>query len=72
MIMDWTGDAYAGGSWIVYPLQSNEDLRTILGELHGHCFFAGEHLASAYGATMEGALRSGHEVARKLLARLAG
>jgi monoamine oxidase len=70
--VDWMRDAYAGGGWIVYPLQSNDDLRTILGQPHGHCFFAGEHLASAYGTTMEGALHSGHEAARMLLARLAG
>jgi monoamine oxidase len=72
IIVDWMGDAFAGGGWIVYPLQSNDDLRTILGQPHGYCFFAGEHLASAYGATMEGALRSGHEAARMLLARRAG
>jgi monoamine oxidase len=70
--VDWIGDAYAGGGWIVYPLPSNDDLRTILGQPHGHCFFAGEHLATEYGATMEGALRSGHEAARMLLARLGG
>jgi monoamine oxidase len=68
---DWMGDAYAGGGWIVYPLPSNDALRTILGEPHGHCLFAGEHLASEYGATMEGALRSGHEAARMLFAWLA-
>jgi hypothetical protein len=39
---------------------------------HGHCYFAREHLASAYGLTMEAALGSGHEAARTLLARLAG
>jgi monoamine oxidase len=72
MTVDWMGDAFAGGGWIVYPLQSENNLWTILGEPHDHCFFAGEHLASAHGATMEGALRSGHEAARKLLARLAG
>lgn len=71
MMTDWTGDPYSGGGWIVYPLQSNDDLRTSLGEPHGHCFFAGEHLATEYGTTMEGALRSGHEAARMLLARLA-
>src|SRR5262245_39391428 len=70
--IDWTRDAYAGGGWIVYPLQSNDDLRTILGQPHGQCFFAGEHLATEYEATMEGALRSGHEVAQMLLARRAG
>jgi monoamine oxidase len=53
-------------------LPSDADLRTILGRPHGSCVFAGEHLASEYGATMEGALRSGHEAARMLLARLAG
>ena len=72
MTVDWMGDAFAGGGWIIYPLQSENNLWTILREPHGHCFFAGEHLASAYGATMEGALRSGHEAARRLLARLAG
>jgi monoamine oxidase len=72
IIIDWMGDAYAGGGWLVYPLQPNAALRTILGEPHGRCFFAGEHLASVYGATMEGALRSGHETARMLLARRAG
>jgi monoamine oxidase len=65
---DWTGDAYAGGGWIVYPLSPNDDLRTIAGQPHGHCSFAGEHLATEHGATMEGALRSGHEAARRLLA----
>ena len=69
---DWTADAYAGGGWSVYPLPSNDDSRTIVGEPHGHCFFAGEHLAAAYGATMEGALRSGYEAAQLLLARPAG
>jgi len=72
VITDWMGDAYAGGGWLVYPLSSNDALRTILGQPHGHCFFAGEHLANEYGATMEGALRSGHGAARMLLARLAG
>jgi monoamine oxidase len=66
MIMDWTGDAYAGGGWIVYQLESNHDWRTILEEPHGHCFFAGEHLVSAHEATMKGGLRSGHEAARRL------
>jgi monoamine oxidase len=70
--VDWTGDTYAGGGWIVYPLPSNDALRMILGQPHGRCFFAGEHLATEYGTTMEGALRSGHEAARMLLARLAG
>jgi monoamine oxidase len=69
---DWMGDAYAGGGWLVYPLPSNDDLRTILGEPHGQCFFAGEHVATEDGTTMEGALRSGDEVARMLLARRAG
>jgi monoamine oxidase len=72
MTVDWTGNACAGGGWIVYPLQSNDALRTTLGAPHGQCFFAGEHLASEYGATMEGALRSGHEAARMLRARLSG
>jgi monoamine oxidase len=69
---DWTADAYAGGGWSVYPLPSNDDSRTIVGEPHSHCFFAGEHLAAAYGGTMEGALRSGYAAAQVLLARLAG
>jgi monoamine oxidase len=69
---DWTADAYARGGWSVYPLPSNDDSRTIVGEPYGHCFFAGEHLAAKYGATMEGALRSGYEAAQLLLARLAG
>ena len=60
------------GGWIVYPLQMEDELRTILGKPHGHCLFAGEHLATEYGGTMEGALRSGHEVARRLISRLAG
>jgi hypothetical protein len=68
--VDWMGDAYAGGGWIVYPLPSNDGVRTILGQPYGHCVFAGEHLARAYGTTMEGALRSGQEVARMLLTRL--
>jgi monoamine oxidase len=69
---DWTGDAYAGGGWIVYPLSPNADLRTIAGQPRGHCSFAGEHLATEHEATMEGALRSGHEAARRLLALQAG
>jgi monoamine oxidase len=67
MITDWTGDAYAGGGWIVYPLESKNDWRPILEEPHGHCFFAGEHLVSAHEATMEGGLRSGDEAAWRLL-----
>ena len=69
---DWTADAYAGGGWSVYPLPSNDDSRTIVGEPHGHCFFAGEHLTAAYEATMEGVHRSGREAAQRLQARLAG
>jgi monoamine oxidase len=72
MTVDWAGDAYARGGWIVYPLPSNDALRAILGEPHGHCVFAGEHLATEYGTTMEGALRSGHAAAWMLLARRAG
>jgi monoamine oxidase len=71
MTTDWTGDVYAGGGWIVHPLRSEDDWRAILGEPHGHCVFTGEHLASEHGTTMEGALRSGHETARRLLARRA-
>jgi monoamine oxidase len=69
---DWTGDAYAGGGWSVYPWPPNDDLRTIAGRRHGRCTFAGEHPASAYRATMEGALLSGNEAAGGLLAWLAG
>jgi monoamine oxidase len=72
MTVDWAGDAHARGGWIVYPLPSNDALRAILGEPHGHCVFAGEHLATEYGTTMEGALRSGHAAAWMLLARRAG
>jgi monoamine oxidase len=72
IITDWMADVYAGGGWLVDPLPSNDALRTILGEPHAHCFFAGEHLASEYAATMEGALCSGHAAAQRLLARLAG
>jgi hypothetical protein len=57
---DCMGDAYAGGGWIVSPVPSNDDLRVSLIQPHGSCFFAGEHLASACGAIMEGALR--HEI----------
>jgi monoamine oxidase len=70
--IDWRREAYAGGGWLVYPLQPNAGLRTSLGEPHGRCFFAGEHLATEYGATMEGALRSGQETAQRLLARRTG
>lgn len=57
------------------PYDQVVDLRTIvgapLGAPHGHCLFAGEHLATEYGGTMEGALRPGHEAARMLLSQLA-
>jgi monoamine oxidase len=69
--IDWMGDAHAGGGWSVYPVQSEEAVRLIVGEPHGHCLFAGEHLATEYGGTMEGALRSGHEAARMLISQLA-
>jgi monoamine oxidase len=68
---DWVGDAFAGGGWMVEPLPSHEGLRALLGEPHGRCFFAGEHLATEYSAFMEGALRSGHQTARQLIATLA-
>jgi hypothetical protein len=48
------GSRLGKGGWSVYPLASNDDPRTIVGEPHGHCFFAGEYLAAAYGTTMEG------------------
>jgi monoamine oxidase len=68
---DWVGDAFAGGGWMVDPVPSQDGLRTLLGQPHGRCLFAGEHLDAEYGAHMEGALRSGREEARQLLAMLA-
>jgi monoamine oxidase len=71
IVTDWVGDAFAGGGWMVDPLPLQEGLRRLLSEPHGHCLFAGEHLATEHSAYMEGALRSGREAARQLIAMLA-
>jgi monoamine oxidase len=68
---DWVGDAFAGGGWMVEPLPPQAGLRTLLGEPHRRCLFAGEHLDAEYSTYMEGALRSGQEAARQLIAMLA-
>jgi monoamine oxidase len=56
---------------MVDPVPSQDGLRTLLGQPHGRCLFAGEHMATEHSACMEGALRSGREAARQLLAMLA-
>jgi monoamine oxidase len=67
-LTDWVGDAFAGGGWMVDPLPPQAGLRTLLGEPHGRCLFAGEHLDPEYSTYMEGALRSGRQAAQQLLA----
>ncbi|MCB9640795.1 MAG: FAD-dependent oxidoreductase [Myxococcales bacterium] len=67
---DWSGDPLSGGGWAVYPVGEEEQAYESLLSEHGCCFFAGEHLASEYNATMEGAICSGHEAAEAILAYL--
>lgn len=66
--MDWPGDAWSKGSYS-FPAPGQitsfgETLWNGLGRLH----FAGEHCAYAFSGYMEGALRSGAAVARRLAA----
>ncbi len=69
---DWTGDRWSGGGWAVYPVGSEETVFDGLLTEHGRCFLAGEHLASEFESTMEGALCSAQEVVDILLEKYLG
>jgi monoamine oxidase len=67
--MDWPGDAWAKGSYS-FPAPGQvttigPTLRAGLGRLH----FAGEHTCYAFTGYMEGALRSGVDVAQRIASR---
>jgi monoamine oxidase len=67
--MDWPGDPWTRAS---YSCPSPGQVTTLGPTLHsglGHLHFAGEHTSYAFGGYMEGALRSGVEVARRLAVR---
>lgn len=66
--MNWPGDPYTGASYS-FPapgqvMTISPMLRAGIGRLH----FAGEHCSSAFVGYMEGALRSGIECAKRVLA----
>jgi monoamine oxidase len=67
--MDWPGDAWSKGSYS-FPAPGQvttigPTLRAGLGRLH----FAGEHTCYAFTGYMEGALRSGVDVAQRIASR---
>jgi monoamine oxidase len=67
--MDWPGDPWTRAS---YSCPSPGQVTTLGPVLHGglgHLHFAGEHTSYAFGGYMEGALRSGVDVARRLAVR---
>jgi monoamine oxidase len=64
----WRDDPWAGGSYSV--LEPIADPVTTLGAPVGRVAFAGEHTSGDWGATIEGALRSGERAAGEVLATL--
>ena len=64
----WDDDPWAGAAYSVAP---EPDLVAALSETLGPLAFAGEHLGGRFHGLMEGALRSGHEAANRLLAHAA-
>jgi monoamine oxidase len=69
LLLDWPGDPSSRAS---YSCPSPGQVTTLGPILHsglGHLHFASEHTSYAFAGYMEGALRSGVEVARRLAVR---
>jgi monoamine oxidase len=67
--MDWCGDPWTRASYSCPAPGQVTTLGPILQSCLGHLHFAGEHTSYAFGGYMEGALRSGVDVARRLAVR---
>jgi monoamine oxidase len=67
--MDWPGDQWTRASYSCPSPGQVTTLGPILQSGLGRLHFAGEHTSYAFGGYMEGALRSGVDVAKRLAAR---
>src|SRR4051812_26317778 len=67
VLSTWADEPYSRGAYSVQPPGAAEPTALLAGT--GPLLFAGEYLAGAWSALMEGALRSGQRAARQLLQR---
>lgn len=65
---DWTDHPWVGGGYATWPRPwITQDPWGPMRRAHDGLFFAGAELASAYPGFIEGAVRSGREVAARML-----
>ena len=71
MITRWNSDPYSHGSYSFVPVRSSSDYFSVLAEVEGRFFFAGEHTSLRDPNTVHGAYASGMSAAQQILSRIA-